>query len=231
MKRVLFFLLALMLLGCNKSLDLSTVELGSDANKYDLDSNESLEKNIQKGHYEWKKVDGNNTVITVDNGEKTVNYYEIGRLKNQFNYAGIPTDSTWDTKIVVYKGIIAEVNATIAKDKAFLFIENILKKLGTPSSIIDDSKSLKENIAKISYNKFHEFFPKNTKLVKGNLYELTYPSAMIWNKSEVLYILNFMLDTNGDVTITYRPMTKKACKDRVLYPAPQKESPFYEYLK
>jgi len=237
MKKTIVFLSFILLYSCSKPLDLSTLELGSDAKQYDLENNKNLEKNILKGHYEWKKND-KKTLITVDNGEIVTNYHEINKLKNQINYLGIPTDSTWDVKIVVYKGEIAEINARFLQENAFTFIEKILKKLGQPSKINFSTETLDHKIEQDIYLKLKKCFPKDTKLEKLPEYannRLTYPRDMLWNKNKTLYILNIILDNHGVFSVNYRPMTKKACQDRVLYPAPLKEQkdniPFYEYLK
>jgi hypothetical protein len=237
MKKTILFLALIILYSCNNTLDLSTVELGNKADQYDLESNKNLEHNTLKGHYEWKKSADKNTLITVDNGEIITNYHEINKIKNQFNYSGIPTDSTWDVKIVVYKGEIAEVNARFAKENTFLFLGKILKKLGNPSKVNFDTATINNKSDREIYLKLHKFFPKETKLYKpeGIVGEdFTYPRDIIWDKDKVLYIVNIIMYSEN-FSVNYRPMTKKACKDRVLYPAPlpeQKDNiPFYEYLK
>ncbi|WP_192502029.1 hypothetical protein [Flavobacterium sp. PL002] len=238
MKKIIVLLSFILLCSCNKTLDLSTLELGSNAKKHELESNKNLESEILKGHYEWKNINEKRTLITVDKGEEVTNYHEINKVKNQFNYSGIPTDSTWDVKIVVYKGEITEINARFAQENAFIFIEKILKKLGHPSKISFDTTILDSQIEKDIYLKLKKYFPKDTKrskLPEYVDYQLKYPRDMLWDKDKVLYIVNIILDNRGNVSVNYRPMTKKACKDRVLYPAPLNEEkdriPFYEYLK
>ena len=237
MKKTILFLSLIILYSCNKTLDLSAVELGSKADQYNLENNKNLDHNNLKGHYEWKTKNGKNTLISIDNGETITNYHEINKIKNQFNYSGIPTDSTWDVKIVVYQGKIAEVNARFAKNNAFLFLEKILRKLGTPSKIRFDTTTINDKSDKDIYLKLQKIFPKETKLNKSEIYieeDLTYPRDILWDKDKVLYIINIIIDGKY-FSVNYRPLTKKACKDRVLYPAPLEEeknnNPFYEYFE
>lgn len=238
MRKIIFFLSFILFCSCSKPLDLSTLELGKDAKQYDLKNNKNLEIEILKGHYEWKNINGKTALTTVDKGEEVTNYHEINKIKNQFNYSGIPTDSTWNVKIVVYKEEITEINARFSEENAFMFIEKILKKLGHPSKISFDTQTFDTKIEKDIYLQLKKYFPNDTKRVKLPEYvdhQLTYPRDMLWNKDKVIYIVNVILDNNGNFSVNYRPMTKKACQDRVLYPAPIKEEkdriPFYEYLK
>jgi hypothetical protein len=228
------FSIMILLPGCNNVLDISTLELGSNAQQYDLENNKNLEKNILKGHYEWKNVGEKKTLTTVDNGEKIINYYEINKFKNQFNYSGVPTDSTWDVKIVVYNDEIAEINVTFSKENSFQFIETILKKLGNPSEISCDITHLNKNIDKKIYYNFKKYFPKDTELKKDSSYvdkKLTYPRSVLWDKEKSIIILSIFLENDGELRLVYSALSKKPFFERVLYPAPQKEAPFYEYLK
>ena len=233
MKKIIFFLFVITAFSCNKTIDLSKLELGSNSQQYNLDKNKNLEKNILKGHSEWKNIDGKITLTTIDNGEIVTNYHEINKVKNQFNYSGIQTDSTWDSKIVVYKDEIAEVNAVFSNDNSFKIIQILLKKLGEPTKIYNETTGFDNNRNQSIYSNFKKFFPKNTSLEKDSIYvdkQLTYPRNILWNKEKTITILGVYLD-NDKIRLDYKTMSKKAYFDRVLYPAPTENTPFYEYLK
>lgn len=233
MKKIIIFLFLIILYSCNKTLDLSTVALGNNPQLYDLENNQNLEKNVLKGHYGWKNIDGKNTLTTVDNGEVVTNYHEINKIKNQFNYAGVQTDSTWDVKIVVYKDEIAEVNAIFSNENSFKFIEKLLKNLGEPTKIYNEKTGFDEHRDQNIYSNFKKYFPKNTNLEKDSIYvdkQLTYPRNILWDKEKSITILGIYLD-NDKIRLDYKTMLKKAYFDRVLYPVPTQNSPFYEYLK
>lgn len=233
MKKTIILLFLLTITSCNKALDLSTLDLGGDAKQYNLENNKNLDKTILKGHYEWKKIDGKNALTTIDNGEKVTKYLEINNVKNQFNYIEIPTDSTWDSKIVVYKDKIAEVNAKFSNKNAFKLIETVLKKLGKPSKIVTDITGFNENMDEKIYSNFKKFFPLETKLQNDSSYvdkQLTYPRNILWDKKNDIAIVGIELYNDGKLRLEFRIMSKQAYFDGVLYPPALPQSPFYEYL-
>jgi hypothetical protein len=234
MRKIIVFLSLALLCSCSKPLDLATLELGSDAKQYNLENNQYLETNSLKGHYEWKDIHGKKTLTTVDNGEIVTNYHEINKIKNQFNYQGVSTDSTWDVKIVVYKNKIAEVNATFSNENSFKLIENLLKKLGEPTQISKDKTDFGEHRNQNIYSNFKKYFPKNTNLEKDSINvdkQLTHPREILWDKKNSITTIGIYLDNDDKIRLVFANMSKKAYFDRVLYPAPTENSPFYDYLK
>ena len=234
MKKIIICLLLLTTItSCNKTLDLSTLDIGSEAELYNLESNKNLESNILKGHYEWKNVNGKNTLVSINNGEEVTNYHEINDVKNQFNYGEIPTDSTWDSKIVVYKDKIAEVNATFSNENAFKLIETVLKKLGKPAKIVTDITGFNENMDEKIYSNFKKAFPLETKLQKDSASvdkQLTYPRNILWDKQNDITIIGIYLNNDGTIRLEYKIMSKQAYFEGVLYPPALAENPFYEHL-
>jgi hypothetical protein len=234
MKKTFAFLFLIILCSCSKTLDLSTLVLGSNAEQYDLEHNQNLEKNALKGHYEWKDIDGKKTLTTVDNGEIVTNYHEVNKIKNQFNYLGIPTDSTWDVKIVVYKDKIAEVNATFSNENSFKLIEKLLKNLGEPTKIYNETTGFGEHRNQNIYSNFKKYFPKSTNLEKDSIYvdkQLTHPINVLWDKENNITTIGIYLDSDDKLRLVFGTMSKKAYFDRVLYPVATENSPFYDYLK
>lgn len=234
MKKKFAFLSLVILCSCNKTLDLSTLILGSNAEKYNLDNNQNLEKYVLKGHYEWKNINGKKTCVTVDNGEIVTNYSQINDVKSEFSYFEIPTDSAWDVKIIVYKDKIAEVDATFSNENSFKFIEQLLKNLGEPTKIYNEKIAFGGHRNQNIYSNFKKYFPKNTNLEKDSGYvdkQLTYPRNVLWDKKNHITIIETYLDNDDKLRFIFRAMTKKAYEDRVLSPSPTKNNPFYKYLK
>lgn len=173
-------------------------------------------------------------IITVNNGEIVTNYHEINKIKNQFHYRGVPTDSTWDVKIVIYKNKIAEVNATFSNENSFKLIENLLKTLGEPTKINNDKTDFGNHRNKNIYSNFKKYFPKNTNLEKDSINvdkQLTHPREVLWDKKNSITTIGIYLGNDDKIRLVFANMSKKAYFDRVLYPAPTENSPFYDYLK
>lgn len=234
MRKIIVFLSLVLLCSCSKPLDLATLEPGNDAKQYNLENNQYLEANSLKGHYEWKDIHGKKTLITVNNGEIVTNYHEINKIKNQFHYRGVPTDSTWDVKIVIYKNKIAEVNATFSNENSFKLIENLLKTLGEPTKINNDKTDFGNHRNKNIYSNFKKYFPKNTNLEKDSINvdkQLTHPREVLWDKKNSITTIGIYLGNDDKIRLVFANMSKKAYFDRVLYPAPTENSPFYDYLK
>lgn len=234
MRKIIAFLSLVILCSCNKNLDLSALILGSNADQYDLGNNQNLEKYVLKGHYEWKKVNGKQTPVTVDNGEIVTNYSQINEVKTEFNYFGISTDSTWDVKVIVYKNKVAEISATFSNENSFKFIEQLLKNLGEPTKIYTEKTGFGEHRNRNIYSNFKKYFPKNTNLEKDSSFvdkQLTHPRNILWNKKNNLTIIEVYLDNDDNLRFVFRTMAKEAYLDRVLSASPTKYNPFYEYLK
>lgn len=233
MKQVIIFLFAVILYSCNKTVDLSTVEVGGDAQQYDLDSNKNLQQHTLQGYYGWQNINDKLVLTFVKKGEKTNNYLEINKLKNQFNYSGFPTDSTWDIKIVVYEGKIAEINATFSKESAFQVAESLIKKLGKPTFVNNETRNYDDKIDRSFYPNFKKYFPNDTDLKIDSLdyyKQFTHPRDVLWDNEKTITILGFYLDYEN-LRVEFKSMSRKAFFDNVLYPPPTEKNPFYEYFK
>jgi hypothetical protein len=241
MKRILFFLLALILIGCNKSLDLSTVELGSDANKYELDKYTLLSKSQQKGHYEVQhkrddaslvlkdNVSGVSLVLK-DNGERVTNYVFIGDpITKQFNYDGIMIDPNSGVSLSVYEDKIAYMDLTVDYKSKFKLFDLLKNKLGEPIEIVNNERLLTD-IDLDMQKLFLEKLPKETKVDKENGI-LSYPERLFWIKDNIFYKLE--LNPSGkSIESSLTIISKRAFMDKIIvgYHNPEKDPFLSKYL-
>ncbi|PQL92361.1 hypothetical protein [Apibacter adventoris] len=241
MKIFYWVFLFLTLISCNKSLDLSTIELGETAEKFDLNQYKILQKREYKGYYIVDTINGKADISMRDNGILTTEYFldtDESTIKKNFahklNYAGIPIDSSWGTKIIVYKNKIASLNI-IAKEKYALdFADKLLRKLGKPTEIVSANQNIDKHKDSIVFNLFHKVFPAKTYWINKETQELSFPNIIIWNKGNKLHVLTLTLDYNGTIRNMYFPITQEAYHDHVVFGyhiPPVNGSPLAKYLR
>jgi hypothetical protein len=215
MKKLFLIILCLIIVGCHKSeLDLSTIDLGADANKYNLDKISDLS-------------------IVPDSPKKDlINYFcEESKV---LNYAKIPIDSSWSTHITVYKNKIASIEVHVKEKYVLDFAKKLIELHGKPTTIIKDNQNLDSSIKSSVYKKFKKVFPNDINWVDGEVNNITFPSCLFWEKDDSYYLLFLDLESSGRIRNNYIPITKVALRANIIfgyvYPIP-KDSPLYNFLK
>lgn len=210
----LLILIALLNICCeSKSFDLTSVSLGEEAKKYDLEN-----KNI---------------FLKDEAPEKSVIQYYADENKN-ITYGGIPLDHTMGTRITVYKGKVAAVQTNAETKSSLQFVEKILKGNGKPTAQITDKAHVDPKSSKQLFTQIKNLSPNDVTWSKEEPDTFQYPKAFFWDKDNAYYILSISVESDGTIKNQYMSVTKEAYKSNVVfglkYPTP-KESPWYNYMK
>lgn len=248
MKKIILSIIAtIMLCGCNKGeiLDLSKIDFGKDSKEYKLSSLSPSRTNEQNGHYEVvydppladPSVENHNSNVSLvikDDGEKVTNYsFDDDKSNSHINYAGLPLDASYGTKIVDYNGKISFISTSINRERTLDLISFLEKSIGHPTEIITN-ETMEATLKPDRINQLIEIFPDDTKRMKNDWGNdiISYPEILIWNENDKIYQLT-LNPVGEDITNYLVVISKKAFKDKVIFGfhVPEKSHIFDKYLK
>ena len=234
MKNTIILILNLLLLiSCNnKELDLSQVDFNQDSKIYNLDDLKVYKKEEQKGHYEVKHDGDDVSLITVDNGEKVINYVFMENSVSQVNFAGLNIDSTLGAKAVDYNGKIAFISANVSSKQTSELISYFIKTFGVPTEVINNER--REEAVNLGASQIlFKSLPNYTKKQKDefNNNSIIYPQNIIWVKKDIIYQLT-LEPYNNLVSNVIKVISKKALKDKIIlgYHNPKEDPILSKYL-
>ncbi|WP_128332105.1 hypothetical protein [Apibacter sp. HY039] len=212
-----------------QTLDLSTIKLGENSENLKIEKYNFFEKEEQNGHYEGPKL--------VPGSELTIKYSCNFGNNHQVNYEGIPgNEDSEPIKIIIYNNKIASYKFNADKKELIKLTRKLLKKLGKPSGIISNNTTAEKNeisfltdVKKLFPNEFHWEIMDGT---NSQIYNVTYPSIIIWENDNSYHLLNFNFQFK-DYNATYSPVTKEAFRDNVIFGhlKPPANSPLSKYVK
>ncbi|WP_223605977.1 hypothetical protein [Chryseobacterium sp. OSA05B] len=210
---VLIFVVLINICCGNKSFDLSSVSLGEDSKKYDLE---------------------NKDVFLKDKGSKpdVVQYY--ADENKGLTYAGIPLDNTMGTRITVYKGKVGAIDTNAAEKSSLEFVEKMAGKHGKPTATVTDKATVDAKIVKQIFEKLKKVAPDKVSWNQGEKNSFTYPTSFFWDDGKNYSILSISIEDDGRIRNKYVTVTKDAYRSDAVfglkYPTPQ-GSPWYQYMK
>jgi hypothetical protein len=234
MKNTIIIILNLLLLiSCNnKELDLSQVDFNQDARRYNLDDLKVYKKEGQKGHYEVKHDGDDISLITVDNGEKVINYVFMENSVSQVNFAGLNIDSLLGAKVVDYNGKIAFISANVNSKQTSELISYFIKTFGVPTEVINNERH-EEAVNLGASQILFKSLPNYTKKQKDEFYNnsIIYPQNIIWVKKDIIYQLT-LEPSNNMVNNVVKIISKHALRDKIIigFHNPEKDPILSKYL-
>lgn len=219
MKKLLNLLILLMVISCTKkSLDLSKIAIGDDAENINLNIFRPTKTMQQFGHFELVQNGNELTLGLVDSGEKVTTYYFVNENVGDLNYLGYPVDSVLGAKIIVYNGKVEYIGSEFVQSSNDNLLGAIIENLGTPTEVIKNN-ILKETIDLDAYqilkSELSSYIIEKME-IEGSPSEIIYPQWMVWDKDNILYVLDID-PLNNYVNIGLHIMSKKALKDKVIF--------------
>ncbi|MGK6342713.1 hypothetical protein ACMGDK_10765 [Chryseobacterium sp. DT-3] len=210
---ILIFVVLINICCGNKSFDLSSVSLGEDAKKYDLE---------------------NKDIFLKDKGSKpdVVQYY--ADENKGLTYGGILLDNTMGTRITVFKGKVSAIDTNAAEKNSLEFVEKIAGKHGKPTATVTDKATVDAKLVKQIFEKLKKVSPDKVAWNQGEKNSFTYPTSFFWDDGKNYSILSISIEDDGRIRNKYVTVTKDAYRNDVVfglkYPTPQ-GSPWYNYMK
>lgn len=211
---LLLILLVLFNICCgNKSFDLSTIVIGSDEKKYDLQNKNIFLQDVSKD-------------------KKTVQYYADENKGIQ--YGNIPLSHEMGTRITVYKGKIGAVETYADEKHSLDFVRKIIQQKGKPIAGLTEKVTLDPRQAKDIVGQLQKVDFGKTQWNGTGETSFTYPSAFFWSDGRNYSILSLTIENNGRIRNKYITLSREAYINNAVfgmkYPTPV-QSPWYQYMK
>lgn len=210
---LLIFVVLLNICCGSKSFDLSTIVIGSDEKKYDLQNKNIFLQDVSKD-------------------KNTVQYYADENKGIQ--YGNIPLSHEMGTRITVYKGKIGAVETYADEKHSLDFVRKIVQQQGKPVAGLTERVSLDRGQAKGIVDQLQKVDPEKTRWNGTGGRSFTYPSAFFWNDGRNYSILSITIENDGRIRNKYITLSREAYINNAVfgmkYPVPV-QSPWYRYMK